>query len=80
MAANLKLPKMQYALKRADACTADFSRLEIFVTERTNHLFKLLSNIGDDEATSFLSRDPDEWHADASYQHLSECPQNEGGK
>jgi hypothetical protein len=72
MAANLKLPKTQSALKRADACTSNFNRLESFVTERTNHLFKLLSNTGDEKARNFLLKDPDEWHADASYQNLSE--------
>lgn len=70
MAANLHLPKTPSALHRVDASTADFNNLETFVTERTNRLFELLSTTGLEESRSFLSKDPEAWEAEASYQKL----------
>jgi len=72
MVANLNLPQNPSALKRVNANEADFNRLETFVTKRTNHLFKLLSFTGDEEAKSFLSTDPETWETNASYIKLLE--------
>jgi len=55
-----------------NATDADFNRLETFVTKRTNHLFELLSITGKEEANNFLSKDPESWEADASYQKLKD--------
>lgn len=72
MADNLQLPKTRSALHRVDASDADFNNLETFATERTNRLFELLSRTGAEESRSFLSKDPEAWEADASYQKLHE--------
>jgi len=42
------------------------------VTKRTNQLFELLSITGKEEANNFLSKDPESWEADASYQKLKD--------
>jgi len=68
IADNLQLPKTRSALHRVDASDADFNNSETFVTERTNRLFELLSRTGVEESRSFLSKDPEAWEADASYQ------------
>ena len=72
MVTNLQLPKSLSALKRVNATDADFNRLETFVTKRTNQLFELLSITGKEEANNFLSKDPESWEADASYQKLKD--------
>ena len=58
-----------------NATDADFNRLETFVTKRTYQLFQLLSITGKEEANNFLSKDPESWEADASYQKLKESVQ-----
>ena len=78
MAANLDVPKTASGVKRVNASDADFSRLEKFVTSRTNDLFNLLSITGMEEARSFLSKDPEAWEADPSYHKLQECSKNAG--
>ena len=42
------------------------------MTKRTNQLFELLSITGKEEVNNFLSKDPESWEADASYQKLKD--------
>ena len=72
MVAYLDLPSTAPAVKRVNVSDADFSRLQTFVTRRTNQLFNLLSNKGMDEARNFLSKDPETWETDSFYQKLQE--------
>lgn len=75
MVANLQLPKTGTsgtALKRISTCGADVNSLESFVTQRTFRLFKVLSITGEEEAKSFLVKDPEAWESDACYQNLKD--------
>jgi len=65
MVANLDLLKTASGVKRVNASGADFSRLEKFVTSRTNDLFNLLSITGTDRGSKGL---------------LVEGPENMGGR
>jgi len=67
MVANIQLPKTQLVLHRVFvASDADFSSLEIFVTERTNSFFKVLSKTGITEPSTLLMKDRESWEAGAS--------------
>jgi len=68
MVANLDLPKTAFGVKKVNPSDADFSRLEKFVTSRTNDLFNLLSITGTEEARGFLSKDPETWEAEVFEQ------------
>ena len=70
MVANLQLPMTVLGPKRIRASDIDYSKLEAFVTRRTERLFNLLSCTGTEEAKRFLSKDPVEWERDESYQRL----------
>ena len=76
MVANLQLPMTALGPKRIRASDVDYCKLESFVTKRTECLFDLLSDTGKDEARLFLSKDPEEWEQDESYQKLKKIAQH----
>lgn len=76
MVANLQLPMTALGPKRIHASDVDYCKLETFVTRRTECLFNLLSDTGKEEVRLFLSKDPEEWEQDESYQKLKRIAQH----
>ena len=72
MANNLLFPKIQIALPRRKLKNVNFNKLETFVTERINCIFKLFSTTGIEESKHFLVKDLEKWQVDSSYQKLYE--------